>query len=81
MISNLRIQLRKIGMEKKIEQTLEEAGRVRAEFGYPIMVTPLVAVRRQPGGDQHHHRRALQGSDRSNRFSTRSATGAKKRRR
>ena len=41
MISNLRYQLSKLGMENKIQETLEECGRVRAEFGYPIMVTPL----------------------------------------
>jgi oxaloacetate decarboxylase (Na+ extruding) subunit alpha len=41
MISNLRHQLRLVGMENKIDQTLEEAAQVRAEFGYPIMVTPL----------------------------------------
>ncbi len=41
MISNLRFQLRTMGMENKIQETLEECGRVRAEFGYPIMVTPL----------------------------------------
>jgi oxaloacetate decarboxylase alpha subunit len=41
MISNLRHQLRVVGMEDKLEATLDEAGRVRAEFGYPIMVTPL----------------------------------------
>jgi oxaloacetate decarboxylase alpha subunit len=41
MISNLRFQLRKVGMEKKIDQALEETMRVRAELGYPIMVTPL----------------------------------------
>src|SRR5919109_2566933 len=41
MISNLRHQLRKVGMEHKIEQALEETMRVRAELGYPIMVTPL----------------------------------------
>jgi oxaloacetate decarboxylase alpha subunit len=41
MISNLRHQLRTMGMENRLEATLEEAGRVRAEFGYPIMVTPL----------------------------------------
>lgn len=41
MISNLRHQLRTMGMENRLEETLEEAGRVRAEFGYPIMVTPL----------------------------------------
>jgi oxaloacetate decarboxylase alpha subunit len=41
MISNLRHQLRKVGMEKKIDQALEETMQVRAELGYPIMVTPL----------------------------------------
>jgi oxaloacetate decarboxylase alpha subunit len=41
MISNLRFQLRAMGMENKVQETLEECGRVRAEFGYPIMVTPL----------------------------------------
>ncbi|HEX9786719.1 MAG TPA: carboxyltransferase [Candidatus Binatia bacterium] len=41
MISNLRHQLRTLGMEDRLQETLEEAGRVRAEFGYPIMVTPL----------------------------------------
>ena len=41
MISNLRHQLRRVGMEDKIEHTLQEAAQVRAEFGYPIMVTPL----------------------------------------
>jgi oxaloacetate decarboxylase alpha subunit len=41
MISNLRYQLRRVGMEFKIDQTLEEAAQVRADFGYPIMVTPL----------------------------------------
>jgi oxaloacetate decarboxylase alpha subunit len=41
MISNLRHQLRTMGMENRLPETLEEAGRVRAEFGYPIMVTPL----------------------------------------
>lgn len=41
MVSNLRHQLRKVGMEAKVEEALEEATRVRAEFGYPIMVTPL----------------------------------------
>jgi oxaloacetate decarboxylase alpha subunit len=41
MISNLRHQLRKLAMEDRLPAVLEEAGRVRAEFGYPIMVTPL----------------------------------------
>jgi oxaloacetate decarboxylase alpha subunit len=41
MISNLRHQLRKVGMEAKVDQALEETMQVRAELGYPIMVTPL----------------------------------------
>ena len=41
MISNLRHQLETVGMGHRLEETLEEAGRVRREYGYPIMVTPL----------------------------------------
>jgi oxaloacetate decarboxylase alpha subunit len=41
MISNMRHQLKIVGMEHKMDEALEESGRVRAEFGYPIMVTPL----------------------------------------
>lgn len=41
VISNLRHQLRLIGKQDKLPETLEEAARVRADFGYPIMVTPL----------------------------------------
>lgn len=41
MIANLRHQLRRVGLEDRLERALEEAARVRAEFGYPIMVTPL----------------------------------------
>jgi oxaloacetate decarboxylase alpha subunit len=41
MISNLRHQLKLVGMEHKLEATLAEAVHVRDEFGYPIMVTPL----------------------------------------
>jgi oxaloacetate decarboxylase alpha subunit len=41
MIANMRHQLKIVGMENKMEAALEEAARVRAEFGYPIMVTPL----------------------------------------
>ena len=41
MISNLRYQLKLVGMEHRLEETLQEAVQVRKEFGYPIMVTPL----------------------------------------
>jgi oxaloacetate decarboxylase alpha subunit len=40
MISNFRFQLAKVGMEDRLPQALEETARVRAELGYPIMVTP-----------------------------------------
>jgi oxaloacetate decarboxylase alpha subunit len=40
MISNLRHQLAQVGLESRIDAVLEEIGRVRADFGYPIMVTP-----------------------------------------
>ncbi len=40
MISNFRHQLTAAGMADRVEEVLEETGRVRADFGYPIMVTP-----------------------------------------
>lgn len=40
MISNFRFQLAKVGMEDRLPAALEETARVRAELGYPIMVTP-----------------------------------------
>lgn len=41
MKSNLEHQLRLAGVEDRLEETLEETARVRADLGYPIMVTPL----------------------------------------
>jgi oxaloacetate decarboxylase alpha subunit len=41
MISNLQFQLRQAGVEDRLPEVLEETARVRADFGYPIMVTPL----------------------------------------
>src|SRR5262245_34557734 len=41
VISNLRHQLRLVGKEGKLQETLDEAALVRSDFGYPIMVTPL----------------------------------------
>ncbi|GAA4342032.1 carboxylase [Pigmentiphaga soli] len=40
MISNLRFQLSNAGLIDRLPAVLEEIGRVRADFGYPIMVTP-----------------------------------------
>ena len=41
MISNLRHQLKLMGKEHKLQEVLEETAQVRAELGYPIMVTPF----------------------------------------
>ena len=41
MMSNFLTQLRDVGMGHRIDEVLHEAGRVRAELGYPIMVTPF----------------------------------------
>ena len=40
MISNFRFQLSNLGKLDELPKVLEEVSRVRAEFGYPIMVTP-----------------------------------------
>jgi oxaloacetate decarboxylase alpha subunit len=40
MISNFRYQLGRAGMEHRLPEVLEETARVRADLGYPIMVTP-----------------------------------------
>lgn len=40
MISNLRFQLRTAGIGDRLNEVLEEIAQVRADFGYPIMVTP-----------------------------------------
>lgn len=41
MISNLHYQLKNLGMLHRLEEVLEETVRVRADLGYPIMVTPF----------------------------------------
>ena len=41
MMSNFRNQLDEMGLAHRIDEVLEEASRVRAELGYPIMVTPF----------------------------------------
>ena len=63
MISNLAHQLGQVGKQAHVQEALEETSRVRVEFGYPIMVTPLSQSRKR-GGDQRDRRRALQGGDR-----------------
>lgn len=41
MMSNFQNQLRELGMLHRLDEVLEEASRVRAELGYPVMVTPF----------------------------------------
>jgi oxaloacetate decarboxylase alpha subunit len=41
MISHLVYQLNQVGQIDRLPEVLAETARVRAEFGYPVMVTPL----------------------------------------
>ena len=41
MMGTLKRQLAEIGMSDKLDAVIAEAGRVRADLGYPIMVTPF----------------------------------------
>jgi oxaloacetate decarboxylase alpha subunit len=41
MMSHLVSQLKDLGLEHRLPEALEEAGRVRQELGYPVMVTPF----------------------------------------
>ena len=41
MLSTLRRQLAELGLEPRFGAVMEEVSRVRAELGYPIMVTPF----------------------------------------
>jgi oxaloacetate decarboxylase (Na+ extruding) subunit alpha len=40
-LTTTRRQLREVGLEDRFDEVLEEVPRVRAELGYPIMVTPF----------------------------------------
>jgi oxaloacetate decarboxylase alpha subunit len=41
MISNLEFQLQQLGVRDRLPEVLHEIAHVRADLGYPIMVTPL----------------------------------------
>jgi len=41
MVSNLQYQLETIGLADRLEEILEEAGRVRMDLGYPIVISPF----------------------------------------
>lgn len=44
MMSHLASQLKGLGLESRLPEVLEEAGRVRQEIGYPVMVTPFSQI-------------------------------------
>lgn len=44
MLNNWRFQLREAGLEARFDEILEEIARVRAELGWPIMVTPFSQI-------------------------------------
>lgn len=44
MIGTLRRQLRELRQEHRLPEVFEEVARVRAELGYPIMVTPFSQI-------------------------------------
>lgn len=62
MVSNLQYQLETMGLEGRLEEILEEAGHVRADLGYPIVVSPFAqyivtqAVLNVMGRDQGRER-------------------------
>lgn len=41
MVSNLQYQLETIGLQDRLTEILEEAGRVRMDLGYPIVISPF----------------------------------------
>ena len=43
-MSHLVSQLKNLGLERLVPEVLEEAGRVRQEIGYPVMVTPFSQI-------------------------------------
>lgn len=44
MMSHLVSQLKNLGLDHHLPKVLEEAGRVRQEIGYPVMVTPFSQI-------------------------------------
>ncbi len=44
VMTTMRRQLTEIGLEDRFGEVMEEVGRVRAELGYPIMVTPFPQI-------------------------------------
>ena len=60
MVGTTRRQLAEIKLLDRLPAVLEEVSRVRAELGYPIMVTPFSQIIVDPGGHERDGQRALQ---------------------
>lgn len=62
MVSNLLYQLETIGLQARLTEILEEAGRVRMDLGYPIVISPFaqyivtMAIMNVMGKDQGKER-------------------------
>ena len=62
MVSNLQYQLETIGLAHRLEEILEEAGQVRHDLGYPIVISPFaqyivtMAILNVMGRDQGRER-------------------------
>ncbi|MGI9425414.1 MAG: pyruvate carboxylase subunit B [Hyphomicrobiaceae bacterium] len=62
MVSNLQYQLETIGIADRLDEILEEAGRVRMDLGYPIVISPFaqyivtMAILNVMGRDQGRER-------------------------
>ena len=59
MVTTTRRMLEEIRRPELFDAVLDEVVRVRAEMGYPILVTPGLAARRVPGDPQRDRPRAL----------------------
>jgi pyruvate/oxaloacetate carboxyltransferase len=44
MLTNLKRQLKELGMEQRLDEVLEEVVHVRKEMGYPVMATPFSQI-------------------------------------
>ena len=59
MYSNLISQLKNADKSDLLAEVLDEVPRVRAEAGYPPLVTPDISNRRHSGCHEYYYRRAL----------------------
>ena len=39
-VSNVRFQLQSMNLQNRVDEVVEESIKIRAELGYPVMITP-----------------------------------------